>query len=109
MSSTQPSGYRFGATYVGTNMISQTEAYPLLLADIDPSGNLNANIVAAPSEKTRCKFIAQILQSKWQSAQFTADYKGDLYTVRIGWNIQFTEQCVYVQPLRRHLLWEIRT
>ena len=81
MSSTQPSGYRFGATYVGGNMLGPTEAYPLLLADVDPSGNLNANIVHAPSPRTRTKFIAQIDEGKWQSAQVTADYKGDLFTV----------------------------
>ena len=51
----QPSGYRFGATYVGLKMLSPSEAYPLLLADIDPSGNLNANIVHAPTENTRLK------------------------------------------------------
>ena len=34
-------------------MLSPQEAYPLLLADIDPSGNLNANIVHAPTENTR--------------------------------------------------------
>lgn len=73
---------RFGATYVGTNMLSPSEAYPLLLADTDPSGNLNANVVLAPSDRTRFKMIAQIQQSKWQSTQMTTDYKGDLYTVK---------------------------
>ena len=55
MSNMMPSGYRFGATYVGQKMLSPQEAYPLLLADIDPSGNLNANIVHAPTENTRLK------------------------------------------------------
>ena len=81
MSSKSSSGYRFGATYVGSKMLSPTEAFPLLLADMDPSGNLNANIVHAPSERTRLKMIAQIQQNKWQSAQMTADYKGDTHTV----------------------------
>lgn len=80
MSSQQPSGYRFGATYVGSTMLSPTEAYPLLLADMDPSGNLNANIIHALSPRIRVKCLAQIQQSKWQSAQITTDYKGDLYT-----------------------------
>ena len=77
----QPSGYRFGATYVGSQIMGPAEAYPLLLADIDPSGNLNANIVHALSDKIRMKMISQIQDSKWQSAQITADYKSDLYTV----------------------------
>ena len=87
MSSAGQSGYRFGATYVGTKMLSPTEAYPLLLADMDPSGNLNANIVHAPTDRIRMKMIAQIQQSKWQSAQMTADYKGDHHTVSFasGW------------------------
>ena len=55
MSNMQPSGYRFGATYVGQKMLSQQEAFPLLLADMDPSGNLNANIMHAPTENTRLK------------------------------------------------------
>ena len=57
MSNMQPSGYRFGATYVGQKMLSQQEAFPLLLADMDPSGNLNANIMHAPTENTRLKVI----------------------------------------------------
>ena len=32
MSNMMPSGYRFGATYVGQKMLSPQEAYPLLLA-----------------------------------------------------------------------------
>ncbi len=53
LSSTQPSGYRFGATYVGKKMLSPTEAYPLMLADVDPAGNLNANLVHAVTDRLR--------------------------------------------------------
>nr|CAH7748736.1 unnamed protein product [Callosobruchus chinensis] len=35
MSSVTPSGYRFGATYVGTKQISPSEAYPILLEMTD--------------------------------------------------------------------------
>jgi len=83
MSNMQPSGYRFGATYVGQKMLSQQEAFPLLLADLDPSGNLNANIMHAPTENTRLKAIAQINQNKWVSTQLTADYKGPLHTMSL--------------------------
>lgn len=58
-------------------MLSPQEAFPLLLADVDPAGNLNANIVHAPTDRTRVKMIAQIQAGKWQSTQLTADYKGD--------------------------------
>ncbi len=74
---------RFGATYVGSKMFSPSEAYPLLLGDIDPSGNLNASVVHAPTERLRTKFVAQIQERKWQSVQLTADYKADLYTASL--------------------------
>lgn len=54
------SGYRFGATYVGNKQISPTEAYPVLLGDMDPSGNLNANIILQPTDNFRFKFQAQV-------------------------------------------------
>lgn len=60
LSSTNPSGYRFGATYVGTKQLSPTEAFPVLLGDIDPAGNLNANIIHQLSPNIRCKFASQV-------------------------------------------------
>lgn len=60
MSTTVPSGYRFGATYVGTKQYSPTEAFPVLLGDIDPSGNLNANVIHQFSSRLRCKFASQV-------------------------------------------------
>lgn len=55
------SGYRFGATYVGTHQVSPTEAYPVLLGDIDPNGNLNANVLLQAAENCRFKFQAQVV------------------------------------------------
>ncbi|XP_076028330.1 translocase of outer membrane 40 [Oratosquilla oratoria] len=75
-STMQPPGYRFGATYVGTNQVSPTEAYPVMLGDIDPSGNLNANIIHQITPGVRTKFVAQIQQSKWQATQLTTDWRG---------------------------------
>jgi len=84
MSQKAPSGYRFGATYVGSaNVLSPQESYPILIGDIDMSGNLQANIIHAPTEKLRCKMTAMIQQSKWQAAQFTGDYKGSDYTASL--------------------------
>ena len=60
MSSVTPSGYRFGATYVGTQQNGPNEAYPILLGDMDPSGNLNANIIHQ-IKNTRVKFVSQVL------------------------------------------------
>lgn len=75
MGSVTPSGYRFGATYVGTNVISPTEAYPILVGDIDPSGNLNANVIHQ-HKNVRAKFAAQVQDSKYTVSQLTLDYRG---------------------------------
>lgn len=53
-------GYRFGATYVGTNHIGPGEAYPVLLGDVDPSGNLNANILHQFNSRLKAKAVAQV-------------------------------------------------
>ncbi|XP_015905689.1 mitochondrial import receptor subunit TOM40 homolog 1 [Parasteatoda tepidariorum] len=78
MTSPNP-GYRFGATYVGTNQISPVEAYPILLGDIDPNGNLNANIFHQ-YKNIRGKFAAQVQDNKFVGTQVTTDYRGSNYT-----------------------------
>ncbi|EZA58298.1 hypothetical protein DMN91_005998 [Ooceraea biroi] len=80
MSSVVQSGYRFGATYVGTKQISPVEAYPVLLGDIDPTGNLNANILHQLGSRLKGKFAAQVQRNKFTAVQMTADYRGDAYT-----------------------------
>lgn len=71
MSSVTPSGYRFGATYVGTQQFGPSEAYPILLGDIDPSGNLNANIIHQLNKNVRVKFVSQVTLSQLLDLQFT--------------------------------------
>ncbi|KAF7991352.1 hypothetical protein HCN44_002914 [Aphidius gifuensis] len=80
MSSVVKSGYKFGATYVGTKQVSLTEAYPVMLGDIDPNGNLNANIIHQLAPRLKCKMAAQVQKSKYTALQMTADYRGDSYT-----------------------------
>ena len=60
LGSITPSGYRFGATYVGTNMISPTEPGLVLMGEMDPSGNLNAQGVHFVSEAVKLKFGTQV-------------------------------------------------
>lgn len=60
LSSETPSGYRFGATYVGTKQFSSTEAFPVLLGDIDPSGDLNANIIHQFTPRFKAKVATQV-------------------------------------------------
>lgn len=83
MSSVTPSGYRFGATYVGTKQLSPSEAYPILLGDIDPSGNLNATIIHQLYPKLQAKFGAQVQNSKFTVGQLTMNYKGADYTASV--------------------------
>lgn len=80
---TTPSGYRFGATYVGTKQFTANEAFPVLLGDIDPSGNLNANIIHQFTPQIRLKFASQIQQSKVTAAQLTTDYRGNDFTASV--------------------------
>lgn len=83
LSSTTPSGYRFGATYVGTKQTGPAEAFPVILGDISPQGDLNANIIHQLSPQVRMKFASQIQQNKIAAAQLTTDYKGQDYTASL--------------------------
>lgn len=83
LSSTTPSGYKFGATYVGTKQLSPSEAFPVVLGDIDPSGNMNANIIHQFTPNIRCKFGSQIQENKIAAAQLTTDYKGSDFTASL--------------------------
>lgn len=83
LSSAAPSGYRFGATYVGTKQLSPTEAFPVILGDIDPSGNLNANIIHQFTPAMKLKFVSQIQQEKVTALQITTDYKGRDFTASL--------------------------
>lgn len=80
MSSVTPSGYRFGSTYVGTKQVGPNEAYPILFGDIDPSGNLNANILHQFGKRLRAKFHSQVQGGEYLVTQMTGDYRGDDYT-----------------------------
>lgn len=83
LSSTTPSGYKFGATYVGTNVSGPGEAYPVFLGDIDPSGNLNANIIHQFNKAVRTKIVSQIQNSRIAAAQITTDYRAKNYTATL--------------------------
>ncbi|XP_005110647.1 mitochondrial import receptor subunit TOM40 homolog 1 [Aplysia californica] len=80
LSTFSPSGYRFGATYIGTKQISPTEAFPVLLGDVDSNGNLNANIIHALTDRLRGKLVAQFQGNKCVGQQISFDYKGDDFT-----------------------------
>lgn len=61
--------------------MSPTETFPVLVGDIDPSGNLNANLIHQLTSRIRGKVATQIQKSTFTAVQMTADYRGDTYTV----------------------------
>jgi len=73
------SGYRFGATYVGSKQFGPQESYPVLLGDIDASGNLNANIIHAFSKQLTTRTVVQFQGAK-ANFQGVMDYKADTWT-----------------------------
>ncbi|XP_043284706.1 mitochondrial import receptor subunit TOM40 homolog 1 [Venturia canescens] len=83
LSSAIQSGYKFGATYVGTKQTGPTEAYPVFLGDIDPSGNLNANILHQLAPRLKGKLATQVQNNKFTAVQLTTDYRGDSYTASL--------------------------
>uniref|UniRef100_A0A915KK25 Uncharacterized protein n=1 Tax=Romanomermis culicivorax TaxID=13658 RepID=A0A915KK25_ROMCU len=68
-------GYRFGATYVGSSMFGPQEAFPVLLGDTDLSGNLTATAIHQLNDRLRLKAAAQIQKGKFAGAQLTTDYR----------------------------------
>ena len=40
-------------------MLSPMDPATVMMGDVDPSGNMTANIVHSPLERLRCKMIAQ--------------------------------------------------
>ncbi|KAF1765687.1 hypothetical protein GCK72_005640 [Caenorhabditis remanei] len=73
-------GYRFGATYVGTTQVGPAEAYPILLGDTDVNGNTTATILHQLGIY-RTKLQGQIQQGKLAGAQATIERKGRLSTL----------------------------
>lgn len=66
---------------MGTKQISPTETFPVLVGDIDPNGNLNANIIHQISDRIRGKVATQVQRNKFAAVQMSADYRGDTYSL----------------------------
>ncbi|XP_002138976.2 mitochondrial import receptor subunit TOM40 homolog 1 [Drosophila pseudoobscura] len=77
INNTSPS-YHFQSIYAGTQKHTATEAYPVLLADLDGQGNLNCNVIHQVSKRLRCKIGADFQPGAQNTPnQATADYRGD--------------------------------
>ncbi|KAM6229309.1 mitochondrial import receptor subunit TOM40B isoform 1-T1 [Spheniscus humboldti] len=77
MSTLGPSSYHFNATFVGDRQLGPTEAFPMLVGDMDNSGSLNAQVLHLVAERIRTKAVFQTHQAKFVTWQFDGEYRGD--------------------------------
>lgn len=83
LSTVGDSNYHFGATYVGTKQLSPTEAFPVLVGDVDNNGSLNAQIIHQLSRHVRSKVALQSQQSKFVNWQVDTEYRGEDFTAAV--------------------------
>ncbi|XP_069796121.1 mitochondrial import receptor subunit TOM40 homolog isoform X1 [Narcine bancroftii] len=83
LSTAAESSYHFGATYVGTKQISPTEAFPVLVGDMDNTGSLNAQVIHQLTNRVRSKMVLQTQQSKFVNWQVDSEYRGEDYTAML--------------------------
>uniref|UniRef100_A0A672U7X5 Translocase of outer mitochondrial membrane 40 n=1 Tax=Strigops habroptila TaxID=2489341 RepID=A0A672U7X5_STRHB len=77
------SNYHFGATYVGTKQLSPTEAFPVLVGDMDNSGSLNAQVIHQLTSRIRSKVAFQTQQAKFINWQVDGEYRGADFTAAV--------------------------
>lgn len=75
LTSSENAGYRFGATYAGHNKVSESEAYPVLMGEVQPNGQLQAQIVNQISPLCRVRYLAQIQKCKMAGQQVAAELR----------------------------------
>lgn len=96
--SSQNTGYRFGATYVGTKGTqTEGETFPVFLADTDISGNTSATVLHQFADRWRVKVQAQT-QGTWLWDQFccTQSASTDVVRKKKGLICPY----IYASPLR---------
>ncbi|KAI6183840.1 Mitochondrial import receptor subunit TOM40-like protein [Aphelenchoides bicaudatus] len=76
-------GYRFGATYVGEKHTGPGEAFPVLLGDMDPSGNTSATVLHQFGQNWRVKLQSQVQQSKLAAAHLNVERRGRYSTLAL--------------------------
>lgn len=83
LSGGQNSGYKFGANYVGTQLYSQSEVFPVILGDMDANGNSNAQIIHQWSDRFRTRLLAQVQGFKMAGHQLAMDYRTPFTTTSV--------------------------
>uniref|UniRef100_A0A671PSP4 Probable ATP-dependent RNA helicase ddx6 n=2 Tax=Sinocyclocheilus anshuiensis TaxID=1608454 RepID=A0A671PSP4_9TELE len=77
------SGYRFGATYVGSKQTGPAESFPVMVGDMDNTGSLNAQVIHQLTNRIRSKLVMQTQQHKFVNWQCDAEYRGDDFTAAV--------------------------
>ncbi|KAK1339699.1 LOW QUALITY PROTEIN: hypothetical protein QTO34_018254 [Cnephaeus nilssonii] len=80
LSTVGASNYHFGVTYVGTKQLSPTEAFPVLVGDMDSSGGLRHS-PAGPG--LRSKKAIQTQQSKFVNWPVDGESRGSDFTAAV--------------------------
>lgn len=83
LSTVGESGYRFGATYVGSKLISPAESFPVMVGDMDNTGSLNAQIIHQLAPSVRSKLAIQTQQHKFVNWQCDMEYRGADFTTAV--------------------------
>ncbi|GMT36030.1 hypothetical protein PFISCL1PPCAC_27327, partial [Pristionchus fissidentatus] len=76
-------GYRFGATYVGSQQIGVSESYPVILGDTDAAGNTSATILHQFKNNIRMKVQSQVQQGALAAVQGSVEHRGRLATTNL--------------------------
>uniref|UniRef100_A0AAQ5Y3I5 Translocase of outer mitochondrial membrane 40 homolog (yeast) n=1 Tax=Amphiprion ocellaris TaxID=80972 RepID=A0AAQ5Y3I5_AMPOC len=74
------SGYRFGATYVGSKQTGPAESFPVMVGDMDNTGSLNAQVIHQLTTAVRSKIAIQTQQHKFVNWQCDMEYRGEDFT-----------------------------
>ncbi|KAM8793649.1 mitochondrial import receptor subunit TOM40 homolog, partial [Eudromia elegans] len=83
LSTVGDSNYHFGATYVGSRQLSPTEAFPVLVGDMDGGGSLNAQLVHQLGGGLRAKAALQTQGSSFVNWQLDAEFRGGDFTAAV--------------------------
>ena len=82
MSSVEPSGYKFGVTYIGTTKYSETEMSPILMGDLHPGdGQMSGQIIALPRDWCRLKAIVQTQKGRPEATQLACQLRNPVTNV----------------------------
>ena len=82
-------GYKFGTVYCGNKQFNNVETFPILVGDIDSSGNANATIIHQFTRQLRTCFSGQFLAGQ-SNTQLGADFVASTFTANAGF-VQINE------------------